>query len=144
MPQRVEYYSAEVFHQRVRRFVYPDVDVAAITGVALRANRVEADDEFALARDSSYADNVGDGATSFTVTVTQQAVSNLTARFVSNAGVVNSLQQKLRQATDAAARGDLKGKAHHVDVYIHELQNHIGKFVSAQNAAILIRMAQAF
>lgn len=96
------------------------------------------------AQATDYADNVGNGATSFTVKVTQQAVSNLTARFVSNAGVSNSLQQKLRAAAEAEARGDLKGKARHVDVYIHELQNHIGKFISAQNAAILIRMAQAF
>jgi len=96
------------------------------------------------AQATDYADNVGNGSTSFTVTVTQQAVANLTARFVSNAGVVNSLQQKLRQATEAADRGDLKGKAHHVDVYIQELQNHIGKFVSAQDAATLIRLAQAF
>lgn len=96
------------------------------------------------AQATDYADNVGNGATSFTVTVTQQAVSNLTARFVSNAGISNSLQQKLRAAAEAEARGDLKGKAQHVSVYIHELQNHIGKFVSAQNAAVLIRLAQAF
>lgn len=96
------------------------------------------------AQATDYADNVGNGATSFTVKVTQQAVSNLTARFVSNAGVINSLQQKLRAAAESEARGDLKGKALHVDVYIHQLQNHIGRFISAQNAATLIRMAQAF
>jgi hypothetical protein len=96
------------------------------------------------AQATDYADNVGNGSTSFTVTVTQQAVSNLTARFVSNAGVTNSLQEKLRQAGDAAARGDLNGKAHHIDVYIHELENHIGRFVSAQNAVTLTRLARAF
>jgi len=96
------------------------------------------------AQATDYADNVGNGATSFTVTVTQQAVSNLTARFVSNVGVSNSLQQKLRAAAEAEARGDLKGKAQHIDVFIRELQNHIGKFISAQNAATLIRMARAF
>jgi hypothetical protein len=96
------------------------------------------------AQATDYADNVGNGATSFTVKVTQQAVSNLTARFVSNAGIINSLQQKLREAAESEARGDLKGKALHVDVYIHQLQNHIGRFISAQNAATLIRMAQAF
>jgi hypothetical protein len=96
------------------------------------------------AQATDFADNVGSGATSFTVTVNQQAVSNLTARFVSDTGVANSLQQKLRQAAEAQARGDLKAKARHVDVYIHELQNHIGRFVSAQNAEILIRLAQAF
>jgi len=93
---------------------------------------------------TDYADNIGNGSTSFTVTVTQQAVSNLTARFVSNAGVVNSLQQKLRQAGEAEARGDLIGKAHHIDVYVHELENHVGRFVSAQNAATLTRLARAF
>ena len=93
---------------------------------------------------TDYADNVGNGSTSFTVMVTQQAVSNLTARFVRNAGVANALHQKLRQATEAEDRGDLKGKAHHVDVYIHTLGNHIGRFVSAENAATLIRLARAF
>ena len=93
---------------------------------------------------TDYADNVGNGSTSFTVEVTQQAVSNLTARFVTNAGVVNSLQQKLRSATEAENRGDLIGKAHHVDVYVNELQNHIGRFVSSKNAATLIRLARAF
>jgi hypothetical protein len=93
---------------------------------------------------TDYADNVGNGFTSFNVQVTQQAVSNLTARFVSNAGVVNSLQQKLRSATEAETRGDLTGKAHHVDVYVKELENHIGRFVSPKNAATLIRLAWAF
>ena len=97
-----------------------------------------------LAQATDYADNVGSSSTSFTVTVNHQAVSNLTARFVSNAGVANSLQQKLRQAADAAARGDLKGKTHHIDVYISELANHIGRFISAQNAATLNRLAHAF
>jgi hypothetical protein len=93
---------------------------------------------------TDYADNVGNGSTSFTVEVTQQAVSNLTARFVTNAGVANSLQQKLRSATEAETRGDLIGKAHHVDVYVNELQNHIGRFISSKNAATLVRLARAF
>jgi hypothetical protein len=96
------------------------------------------------AETTDYADNVGNGSTSFTVEVNQQAVSNLTARFVSNAGVANSLQQKLRSATEAQNRGDLEGKEHHVDVYIKELQNHINRFVSSKNAATLIRLARAF
>jgi hypothetical protein len=93
---------------------------------------------------TDYADNIGQGSTSFTVTVTPEAVANLTARFVTNAGVANSLQQKVRQAADAETRGDLKGKARHVEVYIHELQNHIGRFITSANAATLIRLAQAF
>lgn len=93
---------------------------------------------------TDYADNKGSGSTSFTVTVTPQSVSNLTARFVTNAGVANSLQQKLRQAAEAEARGDLKGKAHHVDIYVKELENHTGRFVTAENAATLIRLARAF
>lgn len=93
---------------------------------------------------TDYADNVGNGSTSFTVEVNQQAVSNLTARFVSNAGVANSLQQKLKSATNAEARGDMNGKTHHVDVYVKELGNHVGHFVSSKNAATLIRLARAF
>jgi len=93
---------------------------------------------------TDYADNVGNSSTSFTVEVSQQAVSNLTARFVSNAGVANSLQQKLRSATEAENRGDLIGKAHHVDVYVNELQNQIGRFISSKNAATLVRLARAF
>ena len=89
------------------------------------------------------ADNLGTGAMSFTVEVTIDSLSNLTRRFVTNAGVANSLTQKLRAAGDAAARGDLVGKAHHIDVFVHELDNQTPRFITPANAAILVRLARA-
>ena len=89
------------------------------------------------------ADNLGSGSVSFTVEVTIESLSNLARRFVTNAGVANSLTQKLKAAGDAAARGDLNGKAHHIDVFVHELDNQTPRFITPANAAILVRLARA-
>jgi FIMAH domain-containing protein len=89
------------------------------------------------------ADNLGSGSVSFTVEVTIGSLSNLARRFVTNAGVANSLTQKLKSAGDAAARGDLNGKAHHIDVFVHELDNQTPRFITPANAAILVRLARA-
>jgi hypothetical protein len=106
---------------------------------------------------TDVADNVGNGATSFEVIVNTSSLSNLTARFVTNAGIANSLSEKLRVAaqfapasppasslpTSADSSVNLKKKEHHIDLYVKEVNLHTGRFITAQNAAILIRLARA-
>jgi hypothetical protein len=85
------------------------------------------------------ADNVGSNSTSFTVISTPGSLSNLTRRFVTNAGVANSLVQKL----DSVARAqNAQQKAQHVSVYLNELAIQTGKFVSPTDAATLARLAR--
>jgi hypothetical protein len=85
------------------------------------------------------ADNVGSNSTSFTVISTTGSLSNLTRRFVTNAGVANSLVQKL----DSVARAqNAKQKEQHVSVYLNELAIQTGKFVSPTDAATLARLAR--
>jgi hypothetical protein len=89
--------------------------------------------------------------------VNTSSLSNLTARFVTNAGIANSLSEKLRVAaqfapasppasslpTSADSSVNLKKKEHHIDLYVKEVNLHTGRFITAQNAAILIRLARA-
>jgi hypothetical protein len=113
---------------------------------------------------TDVADNVGNATTSFQVVVNAASLSNLTARFVANAGVANALAQKLRVAEQSASGGSPSapsgslsatggspsarsesptGKAHHIDQYIKEVNKHTGRFITAEHAAILIRLARA-
>jgi hypothetical protein len=89
------------------------------------------------------AGNMARLSVAFKVIVTRASLGNLTRRWVSNSGVTNALLKKLDAAERAAARGDLAGKVHHVETYIHELETHVGRFVSADHAATLIRLARA-
>lgn len=93
---------------------------------------------------ASATDNAGNSngaTTSFTVSVTAGSLCNLTRRFVSHAGIANSLCVKLNAAEAAAARGNLAGKAGPLNAYVKEVQAQTGKAISATNAAILIRLA---
>lgn len=89
------------------------------------------------------AGNSGTGATSFTVTVTTASLCTLTERFVSQAGIANSLCAKLRAAAASAARGNTNAKQNQLNAYINEVQAQSGKAVSSANADILIRLARA-
>jgi probable HAF family extracellular repeat protein len=82
----------------------------------------------AIARD--VAGNVSaPTSTSFTITVSSGSLSTLVRRFVSNAGVANSLCVKLQH-------GDY-------DPFRHELSAQAGKNISEDNAAILLRLVNA-
>jgi hypothetical protein len=87
------------------------------------------------------ADNLGQGSTVFKVVVTPASLSNLTLKFVTNAGVANSLIQKLDSTAQSEAAGDLSQKAQHIAVYLHELAQATGHFVTPTNAAILAGLA---
>ena len=104
------------------------------------------------------ADNTGTGTTTFQVVVNASSLSNLTTRFVTNAGVANSLSEKLRVAEHFAPSvalsaqggpqsstqsGSAAGKSHHIELYIKEVNQHTGRFITAKNAAILTRLARA-
>lgn len=105
---------------------------ANITGDAYR---------FALGTNSYSAtakDNAGNAAqasTSFDVQVTAASLSNLTQRWVTNAGVANSLCSKLAAAA--------AGNAGALQAYIQEVQAQSGKKIPADEAAILLQLAGA-
>lgn len=93
---------------------------------------------------SDKAGNQSSRTVSFRVQVTAASLGNLTRRSVTNQGIANSLQAKLDAAQRALERGDLAQQAQHIETYINELQNHIGRFITAEQAAILIRLARAW
>jgi len=95
------------------------------------------------ARATDYADNVGEGSTSFTVQVTAAGLGNLVTQFVTKAGVANSMISKLNAAEAAAARGNAQAKAGAIGAFINELQAQAGKSLTAAQAATLIALAQA-
>lgn len=86
------------------------------------------------------AGNTGNGATSFSVVATSGGTCNLVKRWVTNAGVANSLCVKLDAASRAGARGDLNAKAGSIKAFGQELQAQSGKFVPADKVAILLRI----
>jgi hypothetical protein len=75
------------------------------------------------------AGNVSSAATTFTVNVTQASVCSLVERWVSSAGVANSLCVKLTHGT--------------YDAFRSELSAQTGKKISAENAAILMTLVEA-
>lgn len=90
---------------------------------------------------TDYAGNGASASASFTVSVTTGSLCNLTQRFVSSAGIANSLCVKLNAAGAAIARGNMQAKAGPLGAYVKEVQAQTGKSISAANAAILIRLA---
>ncbi|MBW7935215.1 MAG: hypothetical protein H3C62_16730, partial [Gemmatimonadaceae bacterium] len=73
------------------------------------------------------AGNTNAASTSFTVSVTSGSLCSLVQRWVSNAGVANSLCVKLRQESWGAFRNEVSAQGGK-------------KFLSASNAAILLRL----
>jgi hypothetical protein len=94
-----------------------------------------------VARDK--ADNETVYYVRFRVVVTFSSMGNLTRRFVTHQGTLTSLLAKLDAAQRAEDRGDLAQKRQHIDTYINEIQNQTGRFITAEQAAILIRFVQA-
>lgn len=67
----------------------------------------------------------------------------MTRQFVGQRGILNSLEAKLNAAEAAAARGNAQAKAGAIGAFINEVQAQAGKALTADQAAILIRLAQA-
>lgn len=88
--------------------------------------------------DTDNAGNNGAGGTRFTVSVTTNSLCNLTKRWISNAGVANSLCVKLTNAAAAKARGDLKAHDNLLGAYANEVKAQTGKMIAADNAAWLL------
>jgi len=96
---------------------------ANIVGAAYTFN-IGANSASASATDN--AGNNGNASTSFTVAVTGGSLCNLVKRWVSNAGVANSMCVKIDHETWGALSNELKAQS--------------GKKISAANAAILLRL----
>jgi hypothetical protein len=92
---------------------------------------------------TDVAGNVGSASTSFTVQLSTASLSNLVTRFVTDLGVAAALRGQLSQAQAAAARGDKKTKANIIAAFISLVQAQTGKSITAANAAVLIRLANA-
>jgi hypothetical protein len=80
----------------------------------------------ATASATDKAGNANTASTTFTVAVTGGSLCNLVKRWVSNAGVANSMCVKIEHESWGALR--------------NELQAQSGKKISAANAAILLRL----
>lgn len=54
-----------------------------------------------------------------------------------------ALKKKLEEAEMAAAKGKQKQKQQHLDEFRKNLEKGIGRWITAEQTAILIRLAQA-
>jgi hypothetical protein len=89
------------------------------------------------------AGNMGTGSTSFTVQATPGGLVNLVTQFVTNPGVAQGLTDKLNAIASAIARGNANAKAGIVGAFINQVNAQTGKSITAQHAAILIRLVSA-
>lgn len=89
------------------------------------------------------AGNVGAGSVRFTVKVSYDGLMALTLQMVSKEGISKSLCAKLDAAKAAEKRGNLTAKAGSLNAYANEVQAQTGKTLSAEQAALLLRLAAA-
>lgn len=95
---------------------------------------------------SSTKDNAGNTvAASFTfnVNVTYGSLCALVRRWVTQHGVANSLCVKLNAAEASLARGNTTAQQNQLGAFINEVDAQAGKFVPADKAPILVRLANA-
>lgn len=92
---------------------------------------------------ADHAGNAGASSQSFTVSVTYASLCALTRRFVTNAGVANSLCVKLDAASRAADRGNLQAKAGALNAYANEVRAQTGKWIPADKVPYLVQLAAA-
>ena len=86
------------------------------------------------------AGNTGSASTSFTVVDNTAGLSNLIGQFVTDPGVAQSMQS---QVGSIASAPNANAKAGKLDAFSHFLSAQTGKSLSAQQAAILLRLASA-
>lgn len=89
------------------------------------------------------AGNLGEGSTSFTVSVTYDSLCNLTKQFSSKADVASALCAKLDAAEASAERGNAKSAAGQIEAYLNQVKAQSGKALTAEQAAILAGLAGA-
>ena len=104
--------------------------------LSLGANRVSG-------QAADHAGNAAASSQSFTVSVTYTSLCALVRRFVTNAGVANSLCVKLDAASRAAARGNMQAKAGSLDAFAHEVRAQTGKWIPADKVPYLVQLAAA-
>jgi hypothetical protein len=95
---------------------------------------------------ATATDRAGNGASAaaaFEVRVTNASLCGLTRRFVTNAGIANSLCVKLTNAAAATARGNRTAAANQLGAYANEVRAQTGKAIAADKAAILLRLVAA-
>lgn len=89
------------------------------------------------------AGNAGSASTSFTVLVTYDGVCALARQSGATPGVAQSLCSKLRAAEASAARGNLDAKAGQLGAFKNEVSAQSGKALTADEAAVLTKVAEA-
>jgi hypothetical protein len=92
------------------------------------------------------AGNAGSASTSFTVQVTCESLASLTRQFVQKPHLAHSLCEKLEHAAAVAARGDSDAREDQLAAYrayVNEVRAHSGKALTAEQAEILIQLAEA-
>ncbi len=86
------------------------------------------------------AGNVGDGSTTFTVSVTFPSLENLVTRFSANPDVTAGLNDKLAAA---AAAKSAKSRGNVLDAFANQVRAQTGKALTAEQAAILLQLSDA-
>jgi hypothetical protein len=95
---------------------------------------------------ATATDRAGNSTTAslrFTVGVATDSLCALTTQIVTNAGIANSLCQKLRNAEDADLRGNQKAANNMRDAFGHEVDAQSGKAIPTAAAELLKRLAAA-
>ncbi|HEY3109314.1 MAG TPA: nidogen-like domain-containing protein [Chloroflexota bacterium] len=85
------------------------------------------------------AGNVGNGATSFTVSVDPASLSRLIDQLVTEKGTARSLKSKL----DGLAGAEASARAGKIGAFVNHLEAQRGKKIDAATADLLIRLARA-
>jgi uncharacterized protein len=95
---------------------------------------------------SEFADNASDHEPQVTrlyLPVTTTSLCADVQQVITNAGVTNSLCQKLQNLDDAALRGDQRAANNLRDAFVHEVDAQTGETISAAAADLLKRLAGA-
>lgn len=92
---------------------------------------------------TDVAGNVETTSTEFEVIVTHASLINLTRRWVTHAGTQNALVTKLEAAAAADARGNARAEAGQLGAYMNQLSATSGRRLTAEQAAVLTRLATA-
>jgi hypothetical protein len=114
---------------------------ANVTGPAYSFNLGTAYNYSATAMDK--AGNVGNGSTSFTVTVTSASLINIVNKFETKPGVAALMVATLQGAQAAFAGGNIKSGDNQLNGFINQVMAQSGKSLTAAQAAVLIQCAMA-
>ena len=91
---------------------------------------------------STAADNAGNTsstAISFTVVVNATSLQGLTSQFVTDSGIASALNAKLA----GVASSNANAKAGKIQAFVNQVKAQSGKSLTAQQANILINLAQS-